>query len=91
MPNVIDEAKKQSDLPSPADLPSPLGPDYWYNKYWKAKETEEFLTWWYDYYGGVADIEDDDDAQEEHYRRQAFTLMGWLAGRGELIIDKPNS
>ena len=54
----------------------------WYDKYWKAKETPEFNTWYSDFYGDIEDYAIDD--REEYYLRKAFALMGWLGRNGEV-------
>lgn len=61
-------------------MKNPIKSDYWYNKFWKNRETTYFLDWWIPYYGDI-DLYDD---QEEYYRRKGFALTGWLAAKGEL-------
>lgn len=50
----------------------------WYDKYWKVKETPEFIAWFKKGYGDAKDFSSDPIEQNEYWVRRAFALMGWL-------------
>jgi len=61
--------------------------DPWYEKFWKKCETDEFNTWWIDFYGGPEDymiVSEYEIEEKEYYTRKAFALMGWLGRKDEM-------
>ena len=63
---------------------NPIDADFWYNKYWRKKETNIFVSWFEKEYGHNSDFDPEYDEQEEYWLRRGFALMGWL-GHQSLI------
>lgn len=64
-------------------MPNPIEATYWYDKYWRNKETDTFVSWFEKEYGLNSDFDPGLDEQEEYWLRRGFALMGWLAKEKE--------
>ena len=51
--------------------------EWWYNKYWRDKETPEFVEWVETEYGKPKDYQNTIREQDEYWVRRGFALMGW--------------
>ena len=55
--------------------------DAWFSKFHASDLTEDFKSWWLDYYGTPDVYANTEDEQQEYWTRCAFALRGWLASR----------
>ena len=55
--------------------------DSWFSKYWASRAPDEFKAWWLEEQGHPDGFLDRND----YWMTCGFALMGWLAGRKEVL------
>ena len=55
--------------------------DSWFSPHWADRATDEFKAWWLRWQGRPDEFQDRDD----YWMACGFALMGWLAGRKQIL------
>lgn len=65
----------------------------WYDRHWRERETQEFVTWFVDDYGGCPSLRPEmyvgsylDEEVDEYWLRRGFSLRGWIAAQEKVSI-----